>query len=370
MKTLPTPEQLLLLQASLFLDDRALCAWKTWVQQVDFDQIDPASYKLLPLVARNPILANLQDPIFEKCKGIYRQVWVTNQLNWKKMLPILQHLPRVNKMILLKGMAMILHYYKDFGVRVLGDIDIFIERSEIQPVVAFLHASGWQSKMPCRFDINKEEHLNRWHALNFTHANGLHLDLHWSFIEENALPLDQAVLADSELLFSNLYLPNATDLLFQICIHGMKPSPIPLIRWMADAVTLLRHAEIDWPRLVNLAKQVHVCRSLSLALQFLLEQFDAPIPPSPLHELKQATVPYLEYLVCWSYKRNHHQLAAWCRFCLRNDYLTLSQQIIHIPRYLQSTARLKSRWQVPFFVLYWPLKQLLKRLKINATALI
>ena|GEM_PF-4348628 len=327
---------------------------------MDFDQIDPASFKLLPLVSRNPALANLQDPIFEKCKGIYRQVWVTNQLNWNKLLPTLHQFPGVNKIVLLKGMAMILHSYKDFGVRVLGDVDILIERSHIPAVVAFLQADGWRPKMPPSFDVNNQSHLNRWHALNFIHANGLSLDLHWSFIQENALPLDQAVLADAHPLFSNLYLPNPTDLLLQICIHGMKRSQISLIRWIADAATLIKHSEIDWERLVELAKQAHVCMPLSLAMNYLAEQFDAPIPLISLEQLKTASATHLERIEYWCHAREYHNLAAWCRFCLNKGYLTPWQQIMHTPNYLQSTARLKSGWQVPLFVLYWPLKRLIK----------
>lgn len=355
-----TPEQQLLLQAALFSGPKALKAWETWMSQVDFDKIDPASYQLLPLVSRNPALVDSEEGILQKCKGIYRQVWVTNHLNWTMISPTLQQLAKENKVILLKGIAMILHHYKDFGVRVLGDFDIFIERSQLSIAVAFLRAQGWKPKMAPRFDLTNPEHLNRWHALHFTNAQGINLDLHWSFIQENVPLLDQAVFTHAQPLLSGLLCPSATDLLLQVCVHGMKQSPVPLIRWVADAVTLLKHSAIDWDRLLLLARQAHVCQPLSLALRYLVEEFNAPIPPDFLEQLKCAPTHRLDHLEYWCHARTYPNLAAWCRSCLNKKHLTIAQQILHLPKYLQSTARLKSLWQVPFFTLFWAIKRLLR----------
>lgn len=361
----PTLMQTLLLQAALFSDDRGLKAWEKWSRQVDFDKIDPASYKLLPLLSRNPCLQTLQDPLFEKCKGIYQQVWLTNQLTWNRIKSFLCEIPQIDKIILLKGIAMILHYYKDFGVRILGDIDILIAKSEAPLVYTHLAHEGWHSHALSSFDITNESHLSRWHAVNFSHPKGLHLDLHWSFIEENVTELNESVLKNSELFYKNLYVPNATHLLIQICVHGIKPSPEPLIRWIADAITLLRHAKIDWEHLLELAKQNHLRILLSLALTYLSQEWEAPIPFFFLDKLQSDTYqrPFtcLESLEFWAHRKNHPHLAAFCRSALNQSRRTLWAQLIHIPHYIHTTARLKSWWSLPFFVFYYPLKQLIKK---------
>ena len=355
----PSPQQLLLLQASLFSGDKALKAWEMWSQDIDFDTIDPASYKLLPLVSRNPALQMLKDPLFEKCKGIYQQVWVTNQLNWHKMRSFLCQMPGVNKIVLLKGIAMILHYYNDFGVRILGDIDIFLERAEAISLTPFLRKEGWKAAPFSRFDITNRDHLNRWHALNFTHASGLHLDLHWSFIEENIHLLDEAVLNEAVPFFPPLYVPSATDLFIQICVHGMKPSKVPLIRWIPDAVILLRQGDIHWERFIELAEKSHLSKLLSLALSYLAKEFEVPIPVTALEKLSRISPLRLESLEYWCHGKNYSPFAAWCRYFLNHQYFTLWDQLIHIPHYVQVTARLKSPWHVPLFVLYWPLKRII-----------
>jgi len=97
----------------------------------------------------------------------------------------------IGKVVLLKGMAMTLHYYRDFGVRVMGDIDVLIAKEQLPIVLPLLQSAGWQ-QFGTRFDLTNPDHLRRWHALSFTHPKGMNLDLHWSFIQENSPELDRA----------------------------------------------------------------------------------------------------------------------------------------------------------------------------------
>ena len=63
----PNQEQTKLLQACLFSGSCAKKAWEDWAKQINFDKIDHASYKLLPLISRNVDLP--EDPLFEKQAG-------------------------------------------------------------------------------------------------------------------------------------------------------------------------------------------------------------------------------------------------------------------------------------------------------------
>lgn len=361
-KVWPNETQIWLLKACLFSGRSAQDAWENWTARVDFNKIDPASYNLLPLISRNAALTSLQDPIFEKCKGVYRQTWVMNRLQWGKALSVLAQLCRagIDKILLLKGMAMILHYYQDFGVRVIGDIDIFIQREQLPLADSFFRASGWKQSSS-RIDLRNPEHLKRWHALSFIHKARVEIDLHWSFIQENSPSVDESVFSESRRLDDiQLYMPNCTDLLLQTCVHGMKYSPIPLIRWVADAVTILKNSEkeMNWERLVELAKKARVCIPLRSALQFLVDRFDVSIPQKAIEELAAVPSSRLEALEYRSNVRGYCDMAEWRRYCLNRAYLTIGSQILHLPKYLQLTARLKSPWLIPPFALYWILKRL------------
>ena len=364
----PSKKQLELLHACLSSDRRA---WQTWSHDIEFDAIDPASYRLLPLVSRNPVLQDLNEPIFEKCKGIYRRTWVSNKFTWAKILSTLNQLldGGVDELILLKGIAMILHFYRDFGVRVIGDIDILVKKEKVALACAILKSNGWLPNVP-RFDVTNIEHLKKWHALNFTHPSGLCIDLHWSFIQENCPVLDKSVWDNARNSENrHLKVPSPTDLLLQACIHGTKYSPIPLIRWIPDAIALLKTSEIDFERLGDLARKAHICLPISLALRYLAEQFHAPIPQNTLEQLEKAPLLKLEKAEYRFNTLGYLELGAWARYCLNRGYLTKRSRILHLFSYLQTTARLKSPWQIPFFAIYWVVKQSGKFLfkKINTS---
>ena len=77
---LPSPTQLLLLQASLWRGERAFSAWTEWRhREPDLDTLDEGSYRLLPLLYRNlgPELAG--NPDAGRLKGVYRRSWAANQ---------------------------------------------------------------------------------------------------------------------------------------------------------------------------------------------------------------------------------------------------------------------------------------------------
>jgi hypothetical protein len=190
----------------------------------------------------------------------------------------------------------------------------------------------------------------------------MNLDMHWSFILENSLALDEAVFRDcTELTLENISvcIPSPADLLLQACIHGVKYSQVPLIRWVADAMTIVKEEEqkIDWDRLVDLASKAHVCMPLSLALNYLIEKFEAPIPQQIIQQLQSTPSMRLEYIEyrCHAHSFTRH-IAAWARYCLQEGHMTIQTQLVNIVNYLQFRAKLRSKWHIPFFGVYWLLK--------------
>lgn len=363
-KSFPTREQTKLLQACLLRGSRAQTAWAEWKRLVLFDKIDHASYKLLPLIALRSELS--QDPLFERCKGVYRRTWAENHVHWKKLLPTMSYLieSKIDKIVLLKGMAMALAYYKDFGARIMGDVDILVPKEQMGLVHRTLCKRQWEQTYS-RIDVDNPEHLSRWHALNYTHPQKMHLDVHWSFIEENCSSLDEAVFKEIQPFATHniqLYIPNPTDLLLQACIHGAKPSPVPLIRWIPDAMTLLNGAEkkIDWDRLIELSKISSLSLPLSFALEYLVKEFEAPIPGKTITRLRAAPLVRLQYLEYRASQRAFPHLANWYRFCLKRGYLTRTRQLLELRNYLKITARLRSSWQIPFYGVYWIFKRLVR----------
>lgn len=321
-----------LLEAAMLPKPLSLASWQSFLKQNDLQSIDHSAIALLPLVYRN-----LKDDSHPLCKSTYRHTWATNQALWVRTLPTLHQLQNagVEKIVLLKGMALILDHYRDFGVRTLGDIDILIDRAHVPLAHSLLIDSGWHCKLS-RFN---PQQLSHWHAANFTHPSGLNLDLHWSLLLESTQAIDQEVL---EAVPRGIHPANPTHLFFQTCIHGYKKSTAPLIRWIPDALTLLK-SSIDFPNLFRLAEISHTTLSFSSALSHLSSRFSISIPPF------EAKPCYLETLELRANLRGHICRAGCYRALLRKQSLL---------RHLQSVANLSSPWFVPFYAPYWALKRL------------
>ncbi len=326
----------LLLEAALCEKPRALRSWKTYLERNDLQTIDHAATTLLPLVYRN-----LKEESHPTCKSMYRHTWAANQTFWAKTVPTLQKLVDggIEKVVLLKGMALILDHYQDFGVRIIGDIDILIDRAHLPLAHSILLEMGWHSKMPW-FNPHNPHQLFRWNAANFLHPSGLNLDLHWSLLLENPSIVDDKVL---EAAPTGIGSASPTDLLFQTCIHGYKKSTAPLIRWIPDALTLLRKSEIDFSRLFHLAEISHLTLPLSEALSHLSNHFGASIPP--FHPKPSS----LEIRELRANLRGYNYLAGYYRSRIQNHSFIY---------YLQHTKILPSPWLIPLYAPYWVLKRL------------
>ena len=78
-----------------------------------------------------------------------------------------------------------------------------------------------------------------------------------------------------------------TDMLLHVCFHGARWNVTPPLRWIADAMMILSRAgeEIDWLRLLELARERRLSLMLRETLGYLHRTFAAPVPPFVLATL-------------------------------------------------------------------------------------
>lgn len=294
---LPTPGQVLLLQAALRPEAQALEAWLRWEREFGLDRPDEGSYRLLPLVYRN--LAGQAPHVaqWNVLKGIHRRTWSHNQVLFHQVRPLIEELHRDGIPVLLfKGVALALRVYPDAGCRPMRDVDVLVPATAARALLMKLESAGW--KIGCwRPPGFPESFLRFRHAADFEAPNGARVDLHW-----HALNLcchrsaDDLFWRRSEPL-DFLGIPaetcNATEHLLQICTHGVVWSPVPPVRWAADAVLLLRSAQaetgIDWERLTRTACDLDLVPYLRSSLAFLRRELGAPVPDEALDRLERAS---------------------------------------------------------------------------------
>jgi hypothetical protein len=351
---MPSREQELLLRAALLKGDAALQAWRDWRARADPDRLDLGSFRLLPLLYRNLRGHGPQDPLIEKFKGIYRLTWYKNHLLFHRMAPLLRLFQNEGiETMLLKGAALILFYYKDYGARPMDDFDILVHPEQVPAAINLLKGLGW--KIP--FGGQKRLYENNMtNVIAFQHPSNGKLDLHWHVLWEccggeadqdfwnGAVSINFGDIPTSVL--------NPADQLLHVCVHGARWNPLPPLRWIADAMFVIgcEDAAINWDRVVDQA----IARRLTLVQRntshYLSNLLDAPVPSTFLEKMNEAPTSWMEHLEYSATTRDHPWLGALPLTCFM--YARLMRQapgqhkLIGFPKYLQFTWDVEHLWQM------------------------
>lgn len=300
----PTPEQEFLLDAILLSGDQAIESWRSWQRHGDIDNLDPASFQIMPLLYWSLARQGVDDPLMGKLKGIYRMAWSQNQWLTSRVLPALRALDQQGVlMMLLKGAALNALYGEEHGIRLIGDVDILIRKADVARAATILEGLGWRPVGDT--PRVSSEYVSVAKGCGLVHPDGGELDLHWHLFPGNSVTereepvwrhAVQAPIAGVPTLA-----PGPTELLLHVCVHGWAWSKHPPFRWVADAMTILNTSQeiIDWDRLIEGARLRRLVPRLSAPLIYLQTRFGAQVPASVLTDLQNTPITRLDR---WEYR--------------------------------------------------------------------
>jgi hypothetical protein len=299
---LPSPTQLLLLQASLWSKELAFPAWTEWRRrEPDLDTIEEGSYRLLPLLYRNLTAQLVDDRDGGRLKGIYRRSWAANQLGLKAGRKAIDALTDAGiEVLALKGAALIGVAYRDPGARPMGDIDLAVPPPQVGEAVRVLRGVGFAPA-----EDNPERVLTVRHSLAFHDADGQEVDLHRGLLWRAGLDEEfWRESSEAEVGGAPVRVLNPADQLLHVCAHGAAWNPIHPLRWAADAFKVIEAAgdRFDWDRLVAMAGRGHLTLPIHNAVAYLAAEVKASVPARALDELAAVDVSRAE-------RRAHEALA-------------------------------------------------------------
>ncbi|BAQ64669.1 nucleotidyltransferase family protein [Geminocystis sp. NIES-3709] len=143
----PTHEQQLLLKASLLKGEKAINAYREWINLVDIDTLDSESNSLLGLLYRNLIDNKIESQHLPRLKGINRYNWTKNQLFISSFFKIAQVFADFKiDFICFDDLALVSNDYQDYGNKIIKNIGILIKEKNLEKANKILLNLGWQTQ--------------------------------------------------------------------------------------------------------------------------------------------------------------------------------------------------------------------------------
>ena len=291
-------EQELLLKAALLEGVAARQALDEWIAAFDCDgEIDRGTYRLLPLLLHNFKKQNLVHPLMNQLEGIYERARSKNHQLFLEISKVLcwLRLAQIPTMVL-KGAALTLQVYKNYAIRPMSDIDVLVPEGYASQVVKLLEEKGWESSKDRCFT---KDYKYR-HSINFKNESGIDVDLHWHPLKDSSMiagkkkydELFWETAVPVKVGHESTLAPGLPEALFLVICHGAWYKIHPQIRWIADALFLIRalRGEKDWQRFVLLVKHYHAHLRVNRALAYLNKTYQAGIPRQVFEDLEQMAV--------------------------------------------------------------------------------
>lgn len=211
----------------------------------------------------------------------HRAYLTTWRQNRERMSAIREFLMSLRKesieCVLLKGAALTLRNYRDYGLRTMGDFDVMIRPWDVERTLKFMFAGGWKAEGDCGVESIIRQSRAR-HAWQFSRNENEHCDLHWRPLARSSAPSVTEKFwqgsEDADLDGLLVKVPCGTDQLFHTCVHAMHWEWTPNLYWYADALVLLSEGRIDWERAGELARDSRMTVRFSKALTALRSRFE------------------------------------------------------------------------------------------------
>jgi hypothetical protein len=342
----PTAQQELCLRAALLPGEAGRAAWRQAVATTAIEDLDAASRSLVPLVYQNLArLGAFDDVAIESLKGRYLLAWGENQRAFDRVLPLLRAFEEAGiEHIVLKGLALIARFYRDPGVRPMADVDVLVRSADVERASDVAGNLGWRP----RYRLSRA-FLRVKHAGPLDHPAGFVCDVHWRVFEEaGASEADRdfwAAAEPAEFQGTRFRVLAPTDQLLHVCGHAARWQPVPAIRWVADAMVILREAPIDWPRFLAHTVERRFVLRMRQMLGYLRLALAATVPSLVAAELARRPVTLLERLEHLVRTREHRvlgELPTYVFNCLRGE----PRPMLALPGYLRDAWGLASVGEV------------------------
>jgi hypothetical protein len=289
-----------LMSAALDPPDAALESWRRWERSGADAQTDPVARRWLPVIGHNLRDVSLAPPVRALFADARRRAWASNLRLLDAARPALESLASAGiRTMLLKGAVLASRPYGEPGLRPIGDVDVLVEPVHARAAARILEESGWAASRK-----HNERDLLLAHGLGLWKPPYGALDVHWYLLAECCWAgADRGVWKRAQPMTpatSMTVVPAAADMLFHVCVHGPRWSPVHAGHWVADAVRVIQASgeRLDWDVVVAEAARRRLGLQMTHALCVVRERGHVDIPDAVIETLERQPATWRDRLEC------------------------------------------------------------------------
>jgi hypothetical protein len=187
--------------------------------------------------------------------------------------------------LVLKGPAVAILAYHSLALRAFTDLDLLVQRSDLERAQAILSAAGYRQAEHVA-QAQQSAYMASQHHYTFIRAD-IVIELHFELRERwFAYPIAACSLWQHAITLQvgsqAIRALCARDQLITLCMHGTGHCWDRLI-WICDIAEMLRlQPDLDWPELLAQMRSVGAERMLLLGVQLAYQLIAAPVPAEVL----------------------------------------------------------------------------------------
>lgn len=283
-KSFPNKEEELFLRLVLSEIKDFKLLWDTWREEVKYDDLNHATVGLVPFLYMRLRETGVHDDLFDRMKGVYKFTWVKNQALFEVIGRTIKLLNEHDvQVVLLKGLPLLLCAYKDIGARFLSDGDILIKPSDIKKVISIMQNAGWTVKkgqVP-RLEYLPEDVIERVvKEITFINQQGIEVDVHWRVFENlgdvtyrNIMLFGEIWETKHQVVYNGntFYILSPELMLIHVIVHGNLAEKVKTIRFVSDAVMIIRNMGVDWNLFLEKVELYNFNADIYFAFKYLLK---------------------------------------------------------------------------------------------------
>lgn len=266
----PSPVQAPLLTALIGAKSLQSARLRAWCDSVGTASPPGEVVDLLSLAARAMQSAAPDAPVTALAMEVYHETATRNLLRISRLLGVLARFETAGiPAVLLKGAALALRYYRNFGARAMGDIDVLVRTGDVASAYALLLSCGWRTPSPL-FDLAARVRTS--HALALINDAGDSVDLHWRLMPGSTPEFELDIWEQCERVTvaeRSVRVLRREYALLHVCLHAIQPDWSPSPRWLCDVAAMLDDTQdepLAWDALATIAQRTGTSVRLRAAL--------------------------------------------------------------------------------------------------------